>query len=190
MRAPVGAGGAKENVVADRLVPPVPPQWVVQVLTLEYVIDGYADEGGAAGLLLRPMTYRPPDLAVWLAPARLQPVGSLAVPVQEVSGCAIPVYSALVAIIPRDAASTAYLLREMQGLTLYAIPAALYVGPYVIRGTVLSEARTVADMAMGTIFVVQDAEIDCLMPGAQLRGLRVPHAVVHSLLVHALVPLQ
>jgi len=162
-------------------------QWVVQVLTLDYLIDGYTDERGSAAGFLHLISYKGKFLSMWLASARLQPTGSQSVPVHQASICTIPLNDAFVGVIPRDEASAQYAQNARNDMPLYAVQAEAYVGPYVMRGTLLSPNRNIADI--DSSFAMQDAEIDCLTPGAQLHGLRVPYIVVHSPLIQAIMPL-
>lgn len=102
--------------------------------------------------------------------------------------------SPIVVAIPRDAASQAY-TRELIGNPQVLLPAEIYVGPYLVQGMVLrDEEDTDTSSLVDTLseyVLVQDAVVDCLAPGARLKRLSVPLAVVRTdAFLQGFVPLQ
>jgi len=159
-------------------------RWAIQVLTLDYLIDGYIDGDRdkywfrVAG---RDVSATP------VASARFHPTGNLAVATPPTVPWVLVYGDRLVALIPRDDASTAT-ARQTNAAFKYAVPADVYVGPYVIRGQVLSQDMSLRVFEGYVGFPVQDAEISCLIPGAQLPDLQVPYMLVFSRQKQLLVP--
>ena len=164
-------------------VPPPPPSpAAVQVLTPDYLIQGYLEDLEAwpfSGLLLTGV--------------RFEPVGALQPPVATAARWFLPEFSPVLVAIPGDPVSQAR-TQELAGDSDYALPAELYVGPYRIQGMVLrADDETDAEALTDTLAeyaLVQDASIDCLLPGTRLPRLHAPFVVVRTgHLLQGFVPL-
>jgi len=167
------------------LLEPQKSSWLVQVLTLDYLIDGYMD-GEMDKNIFRLADKSIPDLR--LASVQFQPAGNLVAPLHAVVPWTLVNSESLVAIIPRDAASTTC---AMQNNAFFKHPfqGEVYIGPYVLRGKVLAFADTVRILPMYPAFPMQDVEINCLLPGSKLLGLRAPYLAVMSHRRQLLVPI-
>ena len=157
------------------LQPPKIP-WHVQALTLDYLVDGYID-GSHDKAYFRAM-----DNALYnigLTNVHFQATGSLPVPVRDSAPWAMLYGEQLVALIPCDEASLANAVQLNNGDKV-ATPAEVYVGSYIIRGTVLSYDANGSVFQSFRSFPVQDAEVICRLPGAQWTGLKTPYLVVMS----------
>jgi hypothetical protein len=84
----------------------------------------------------------------------------------------------IVAVIPRDEASTAYVLKNNASLFKSPIPAEVRVGSYLLRGEVLSPDNLLNVFESYFRFAIRNAEISCLLPGSQLGELRAPYVLV------------
>ncbi len=107
-------------------------RWAVQILTVDYLIDGYIDGERDK------YSFRLVDHDVSATPvisARFQPTGNLAAPAAPAVPLVVVYGDRLVALIPRDEAGTAS-AKQANAAFKYFIPAEVYVGPYVIRGKV------------------------------------------------------
>ena len=72
----------------------------------------------------------------------------------------------------------------------YPQPAEVYAGHYLIRGTLLSAGNDVRTFAaFSTGFIVQQAQISSLLPGARLTGLTAPYAMFVGRHKHFVRPL-
>jgi hypothetical protein len=92
--------------------------------------------------------------------------GNVAVPAGSADVWTAANGDAVLALIPRDAACTEHMVKEHTH-GKYAVPEDVYVGWYVIRGTVLSPNENDAGtMVNVSIMLLQDAEIECVLPGA------------------------
>ena len=158
------------------LTPPTKIPWQVQILTLDYLVEGHLDsdrDGYPFRLFNHDITPIP------LSQARFRPTGDLKLPERPVTPWVLINGDDLVAIIPRDDASVAHAI-QVNASDRIASRADVFVGPYVIRGTVHSPHEDLRIFAMRVGFIVRDAEITCLRPDAQLVGLKAPIVLVLS----------
>jgi len=120
-----------------------------------------------------------------LGATQLQVTGSLSSAPESLSGWNLGLCDNLVAIIPNDDPSRQ---AAQQAFSDYRQPlsAVFYVGPYVILGRYLS------DPADGQLLFrdekslrpLADAEISCQLPGAPLKGWRVPWLLLNARQLH------
>ena len=168
--------------------PPTPKlPWDIQLLTPDYVVQGHMDGDDPTGGWF--LNVQPSDLAVAtlkLTQASVQPTGALNVNLPTGGTWLLPSTAQFVAVIPRDEASTAYAIKN-KGHSQHPIPVVVFVGPYAIRGTVLSPDTYLDILSDYQTFAMQDVVIDCLTPGARLTGLTAPYIVVRSLLLHGIL---
>ena len=160
--------------------------WLVQVLTLDYLIDGYMDADRDKSIF-RLVNKEVLDLP--LASVQFQPAGNLTAPMHPVVPWTLVYGEQMVAIIPRDPASTAC---AMQNNSFFnqSFQAEVYIGSFVLRGRVLCSDRSVRVFPMYPAFPMQDVEITCLLPGSKL-AVKAPYLVVmgsHKQLVVPVAP--
>jgi hypothetical protein len=144
----------------------------VQILTTDYLIDGYLE-----------------DLSTWpfegglLTSVRFEPTGTLMPPASSAANWCVLESSQVVAAIPRDEASRAY-TQKMYRDDKYPVPAEIYVGAYLIQGMIMQSDEEVDPLvlidSLDEYVLVQDAVIDCLLPGARLKRLSAPLIVVRT----------
>ncbi|MGA2505062.1 MAG: hypothetical protein ABSG01_13305 [Anaerolineales bacterium] len=161
-------------------------KWAIQVLTLDYLIDGSLD-ADRDKYSFRLLGHDVSPLPV--TSARFRPTGALSVSPPPATPWVLIYGDQLVAIIPKDDAGLTN-ARQLNAAFKVAVPAEVYAGPYVIRGQVLSPDGSLRVFEGYTGFPVQDAEIKCLIPGAQLGVLKAPYVLVMSRHKQALVPIK
>ena len=154
-------------------------QCAMQVLTLDYLIEGNVDlDDELISLFEGWPHYYDDHYIVKLASARIQPTGNLTTPAISVSQWILSHRGGLVALIPRDETGTQALLKAARGET-FSFRAAIYAGPYIIRASLVPE-----NLFEGWAFIrAKDVSIDCQIPKAQLSGFTAPWAVLNRELV-------
>jgi hypothetical protein len=171
--------------------------WNIQVLTPDYLIDGKIDPEGGSDRTFSDVYIFQADMAgsgpctssVYMAEARFQPAGNLVPPAAASTGWYLSGFNPFLAVMPRDDLSKTFLEKHNKYKSL--IPGDLYVGNYLIRGTVWSPSKpddSLGFMRMYSKVVVQDVTIDCLLPGSTLKGLQAPYAVVRTHLLQCAMP--
>lgn len=168
--------------------------WAVQVLTPDYLVDGYFDseeDKMETAILFKadkdPNIYDTGNVHfLTLTSARLQPISPVNNPINSV---VLPKWnmsamSVFVAIIPRDEASTAYFMK--MNPAKHAIAADVYVGPYIIHGTIVSPESDLMELTAYHTFAVRDAEIEHLYSGTPLTGLKMPCLLVNTHLLQGI----
>ena len=166
---------------------PAVTQWAIQVLTSEYLVEGSMDSrDGENSTFLHAEAGSVPFAARELTRATLQPTGALAVAAGASAKFSLPYDTAVVAVIPRDAAGSAYALKRNSGSS-HPIPANVYAGPYLLRGTILSPDKELSILAGYQSFAMQAVTIDSLAPGARLRDFQAPYVIVRTHKLHGIV---
>ena len=161
-------------------------KWAVQVLTLDYLIDGSLDsERDKTSFRLQGHDVSP----LPVTSARFRPTGALSVSPPPAVPWILIYGDQLVAIIPKDEAALANAC-QLNAMFKVQVRAEVYAGPYVIRGQVLSPDGSLRVFEGYTGFPVEEAEIKCLIPGAQLGVLKAPYVLVMSRHKQALVPIK
>lgn len=162
--------------------------WAIQVLTPDYLVDGLYDEkqdnstaefffkSDAGDSLGR-------EASMHLTAVRFQPTRHMTIPASSATDWFVYSYS-FVAIIPRDENSTIYVAKNNNFKNL--IPADIYVGPYLIHGTILSRDKKLSIFRYWFSIAVRDAEIECQLPGAKLQDLKAPFALVRTHLLQGI----
>jgi hypothetical protein len=164
--------------------------WAVRLLTPDFLIDGYTDlDSHSEGApFFQRQTGSMPLGALWLTSVRFQATGPSSGTAPTANNWSLAYSAAFVAAIPNDEASLTATRLNIADLR-NAFQAELFVGPYAIRGQLLSPAAHAGDFAMFGSYhslVVKDAVIDYRLPGAQLTGLKAPLAVVRTLLLQGI----
>ena len=161
--------------------------WAIDVLTTDYLISGTVD-GDRNYAAFQLMSGDVSSLA--LAAARIQPIGQLGTPDSLTAPWAVAYGDSIVAIIPRDQACLDYAAQRNADWK-NPQPAEVYVGPYLMRGTLLSpanDARTFAAFTTG--FALQQAQISSLLPGSRFAGLSASYVLVVGRHKHFVRPLS
>lgn len=137
----------------------------LQVITLNYVVEGSADMSGQNFVrftLLTDATIRPVD-------------GSA--PMSASSWALGEDTHAVIGYVPLDETSHEELLsRATKGKD--EVPAAIYVGPYVVRGTILGFDDDPKVLAQAHWVPVRDATIESIAPGSTLGTWQAPLVVL------------
>jgi hypothetical protein len=139
----------------------------VQVLTLDYLIDGTAELSGQN--LIRQFVLTD----VTMSPARgataPEPLGATWAIGEE--------YDGLIAVAPVDAAGHEE-LAAFADTGKHELRADVFTGPYRVRGTILAPDDDPAVLGNLGRLMVRDPEIECLAPGATLGTWRPPSALL------------
>jgi len=152
---------------------------VTQILTSEYLVEGHLQNPeilNARDSDFWNMREAMFTSGVWLTTVTVQPTGNYAVAAQSLGQAVRVCGDALVAVIPRDEASLA-LIRKNNAAWRYPLPAEVYAGPYVIRGTVLGKGNNLGAFDWDT-FLMRDVEISSVLPNSAWTGLKAPCAYV------------
>jgi hypothetical protein len=165
--------------------------WSIAVLTPEYLVEGTLDSDWGSWMLQAGPQTVPNVRPVQLWNARLQSAGQLAIPAALTSHQLVMGDFSCLAVIPRDQASMDFVTNKNRCKT--PIPGEVLVGPYVIRGSLWSPDG--ADNGVSFVsgyqaFVVQNAHIESLVPGAKLPSLDAPLAVVWTHLLYSAMVAQ
>jgi hypothetical protein len=160
--------------------------WSVQLLTTDYLVDGHLDGEDPTGPWF--LHVQGADLAMatlTLTEASFQPTAGQNILETQAAKWVLPSTGLYVAAIPRDADSLAYCANRNSG-SKHPIPAVVFVGPYALRGTILSPDNDLDILAGYLTFAMQDVVIDSLAPGARLKALAAPYVIVRTLLVQGI----
>ena len=167
--------------------------WNIQVLTPDYLIEGNIDSGfSEIQDILKPKTNvndMDTDLD-GLVNVRYQPTSNLIVPDGPVPSPStkdgvtfLQPWTKRIALIPRDQGSVDFLVKHNKFNRL--TPVDIYAGSYSINGKYWNNDKT--SLLPGSFhtyatdrIVIQDARIDCLVPGAKLQGFQAPFVVVYT----------
>jgi hypothetical protein len=147
--------------------------WAIQVLTLDYLIDGVINPNIATNLSFLQVSFTStPSGSLSLKSTMVQPTGSAEAPTGNISRWLVSFKPGLIGVIPRSEPGRAYVLKHTGGD--YPCAAELRIGPYAIRGTLLSpyKPRDIANITGDLSFAMQDVEIDCVSADGKLKGLK------------------
>ena len=157
--------------------------WAVQILTVDYLIEGTIDgsrERPAFNLIAGDAR------SIRVDRPQVTSTGRLDVPARPAVPWALVYGNELVAIIPRDQASLNYALRANESFKV-PIPGEIYAGPYVFSGMIMSPDRKLRILEGYAAVVVQNATIDCLTSGTSMSRLQTPYVMVLGNHKHFLV---
>jgi hypothetical protein len=139
----------------------------VQVLTLDYLVDGTAELSGQN--LIRLFTLTEVSMRAARGATPPEPLGTTWAIGEE--------YGGLIAVAPVDAAGSEALVRYADAGD-HELRADVFTGPYRVRGTILAPDDDPAVLANLGRLMVRDPEIECLAPGATLGTWRPPSALL------------
>jgi hypothetical protein len=160
-----------------------PTPWAVQVLTTDYLVDGQIDPDirGHKFFFTALQTSKPAG-ALILNNVKVQPTSTAEAPSPATATWLATFNTTLVAVIGRDNTACDYIVQHAPQTP---VAAELRVGPYAIRGTLLLPvpANRMADVLGSFGFAMQNAEIDCVVAGSKLRGLKAPALMISTALL-------
>lgn len=144
-----------------------PPQFAIQVLTADYLIEGRVSNN---------MTWHS-LVEIEIASAHYQSTGTMTLP----AGSA-PLFhvqqNALVAIMPQDEACATDVLKGF--LTQHKLNVTLLLNHYRFSGTAFATSDKLSTLTYMDVILMQDARIDCLMAGAQRKEWTAPLALIYT----------
>ena len=156
------------------------PDLAIQILTPEYIIDGYCDPEDNLFEYLS-MAAQDDDLNYAFKSAYVQPTGVLSIPpftCQEWHGAFL---SSIIALIPRDDASLEAARSAFEDYE-YPFHAEFFAGQYLVRGALMSDIEEEPNFNL--FAVVKDAEIESLLPGAKMGRLSFPLLILNGMHIH------
>jgi hypothetical protein len=139
----------------------------VQVLTLDYLIDGTVELSGQN--LIRIFTLTGVTMRAARGAAAPEPLGSTWAIGEE--------YGGLVAVAPTDEAGHEA-LAEYADTGKHELRADVFTGSYRVRGTLLAPDDDPKVLGNLGRLMVREPEIECLAPGATLGTWRPPSALL------------
>lgn len=169
--------------------PPAKIRWAIQILTTEYLIDGYMDEA-REGLKNWDWFFSEDVFAVDpLTSVQVQPTGHLAAPLQSFSIWHMAWRTTVVAVIPRDEAGL-QVVRKASSKYTHSFPVVLYAGPYIMRGALMGESADLELELQGgaASLILTDVTVECQVPGTKLAALTAPWLFVNIRWVHGFSP--
>jgi hypothetical protein len=172
------------------------PLWRLQLLTSEYLIEGsFRPEENMVGSanifeMACESTLDGGGVEAFhrlqLSAVQLQPTGQLAAPARSYPEWGIPVFDNVLAILPKDEDSLQAAQKAFKEYR-YPLQVEIFMGPYRLRGKLLADSTIPlrSPFVMSQIVPLVEAEIDNLLPGAQLTGLRADWLLLNgSALMH------
>ena len=161
---------------------PVLP-WTFQILTTEYLIEGQmpSDDEFYGNI----QVYDPADYLETFVQVQIQPTGLLAVSTQALPNWHHGFGQLIVALIPRDEDNIQTAREAYENFT-YVARGQLFTGPYLVQGKLMSDTESTEFFfrEQSGYLPMTDVEITHLMPGAKLRGCRVPWMLINGDGVH------
>jgi hypothetical protein len=152
----------------------------VQILTPEYLIEGYSDPKDDLFEYLS--TANPDDdFNFILTSVRVQPAGILCIPpfsCQEWHGSFL---SSIIALMPRDDASLQAARAAFEDYE-YPFRAEIFAGQYLVRGALMSDSEDSPNYL--NFVTVKDAEIESLLPEAKMGHLSFPLLFLNGMHIH------
>ena len=143
------------------------PTYRLQVLTLDYLIDGTADLSGQN--MIRLFTLHDVSMRAARGATPPEPLATRWAIGED--------YGGLIAVAPVDAEGHEALV-EFADTGRHELRADVFTGPYRVRGTLLAPDDDPTVIANLGRLMVRDPEIDCLAPGATLGTWRPPSALL------------
>jgi hypothetical protein len=141
----------------------------VQVLTLDYVVEGTAEISG------QNLVY-----FVSLEDATMRSASGAASPEPRGTRWATgESFDGVVGVAALDEAGSEAVL-EYAVTGKQELPADIYTGPYRVRGTLLASDDDPKVIANVTPMALRDAQVDCLAPGSALGSWQVPAIVLYG----------
>ncbi len=184
--APSAPGKGTTQPASSPSAAPPPTGWRLQVLTTDFVAEGYLPpaETPLAGFLNATN-----QSTLTLSPARLTPLNLQALIATDTPAEVTLAKAALIAVIPMDEAGQRSAAVQ---LAPRAEKAVMYAGPYMIRASV----RLMGDMPLrhlfntgvGSVIVATDAEIVSLRADSVFAAPKAPIVILNKGLVQLYHP--
>jgi hypothetical protein len=162
--------------------------WSVQLLTTDFLVAGHLDGDDPDGPWF--LHVQAQDMAMatlTLTDASIEPSAGQNVPETRAAKWVLPSTAPFVGVLPRDEGSLAYCADRNSGSKHLFAGVVAFVGPYAIRGALLSPDASLDILGGYQTFAMQNVVIDNLAPGARLKGLAAPYIVVRTLLLQGIV---
>jgi hypothetical protein len=164
--------------------------WAVRLLTTDFLVDGYSDNEThpESWPFFTPATGTAPAGLLWLDRPRFTPVSTGTPPQPPASQWMLPFSASYVAVLPFDDASLAAMSKNAADRK-NAFPAIVHVGPFALRGKLMSEYAAVSymsTMATHMSYVMQEVEIEYRGPNPGFTGLKSPLALVRTHLLQGI----
>jgi hypothetical protein len=160
--------------------------WAIQVLTLDYLIDGQIDGGN----MLQAAVFNLNNVNAGLAPMMLtsiqvQPTGSLAVPSDHLPSWTIAFNQTIIGVIPRDEKSVAEFKKWSTQKNTVTVE--MVIGPYCVRGTAYHRLNAEHLQKLSEVnLALKDVEIDRITLDSKVKGLKVPFMIVFTELLQGI----
>ncbi|HEY7632449.1 MAG TPA: hypothetical protein VH817_17220 [Thermoleophilaceae bacterium] len=153
------------------------PPIQVQVLTLDYLVEGTADFSGQNFIRF-----------IYLTDVTMRSASGSAAPAPRGTTWAVgETMRGVIGFIGRDEAGIEK-VREWGNAGKDELAADIYTGPYRVRGTLLSpvgdDAKALANLAP---IVLRDAEVECLAPGSTLGSWQAPAILLYMTQVQGIM---
>ena len=155
--------------------------WMVQVLTREYLIEGFteADDDLGSSFLEVEVGEDMSGSLLALSQPNIQPTGAATMAAPPNSKYVLPANTEFVAILPGNNSSLAYAVKHA-GSGNKPIGAVVTAAHYVIRGVILCPGTGLEMLSDYALFAMQDATVDYVGPGARLTNLDAPFILVRT----------
>jgi hypothetical protein len=159
------------------------PLWRLQLLSEEYLVEGSFNQDefkvGSADIFEMSCENVLDGGGIEafhrlsLTDVTLNVTGLLSLPELRYPEWNTAVFEQVIAVIPRDPASLQAAQKAFREYR-YPLPVEIYAGPYRLRGQLLSDSSIPrrSPFLMNQVVPLVEAEIDNLLPGAKLSGLR------------------
>ena len=159
---------------------PPPPDLVVQILTPEYLIDGYSNPEDNLFEYLCTADFDD-DFNYTFKSTQVQSTGTLSTPPFSCREWHGSFLSSIIALIPRDDASLEATRAAFEDYE-YPFRAEIFAGPYLVRGELMSNIEDEPNYL--TFAAVKDAEIESLLPGAKMSRLNSSLLILNGMHIH------
>ena len=157
--------------------------WVVQVLTRDYLVEGFTDgeddDGDSSTFLEVNVGEDMNGALLTLSQPNLQPAGAITVTAPPNCNWVLPANTEFVAVIPGNDSALAYAVKQTGGPNK-AIGAVVMAAHYMIQGVILCPGTGLEMLSDYVQFAMQDATVDYVGPGARLTKLEVPLIFVRT----------
>jgi hypothetical protein len=144
-----------------------PPQFAVEVLTADYLIEGRISTN---------MAWHS-EIVIEIASANFQPTGSMTLPAGSTPLLHVQ-QNALVAIMPKDEPCAKDMLKIF--LTQHQLTVTVLLNHYRFSGTAFATSDKLMSLTYADAILMQDVHIDCLIAGAHLKEWKAPLVLIYS----------
>ncbi len=160
--------------------------WAIQVLTLDYLIDGQIDGSNSLQAAVLGLNNVIAGLApLTLTSVQVQPTGSLTAPSDHPTSWMIDFNQTIIGVIPKDEKSIAeFQKRNIQKST---VAVEMVIGPYFVRGTAYHRLSSDLLYRLPQVpLALKDVEIDQITPDSKLKGWKAPFMIAFTKLLQGM----